>query len=315
MPPITTIKLTQFPYLLQHIPDPPKKLWVQGVLPEKDRKLLCVVGARHFTGYGKDMCKSLIRELAGYPITIVSGLALGIDSIAHQAAMDAGLPTIAVPGSGLDRSVLYPRTHCGLADTILSKGGALISECDRYAVAAPWSFPRRNRIMAGMCDAVLVVEAEQKSGSLITAKLANGYSREVLTIPGSVFSKNSEGPHMLIKDGATPVTSAHDILEALKLVPLSVEPMQQHQQNQQNHQLKDGASTDERTSSTKNYADCCQSEHTILQILDAPKTRSELYAALSDDTKIHIQDINIFLSMLELKKHIFESGGKIHRSR
>ncbi len=178
-----------FPEKLKQIPDAPKKLYVEGVLPSEDTKILAVVGARKHTPYGKEACEKLIAGLAGYDICIVSGLALGIDAVAHKAALDAGLKTIAVPGSGLDRSVLYPITNKRLAEEILHAGGALLSEFEPKTIAAPWTFPQRNRIMAGLADAVLVVEAELQSGTLITSKYATEYNRDVLAVPGSIFSK------------------------------------------------------------------------------------------------------------------------------
>src|SRR5574344_927429 len=200
---IEILENENIPEMLREIPDCPDKLYIKGKLPSQDSKLLCVVGSRKYTSYGKDVCEKLISGLRGYDITIVSGLALGIDSIAHKTALDSGLKTIAVPGSGLDESVLYPSTHKQLAEKILENGGALISEFEPNFRATPYSFPQRNRIMAGISHAVLVIEAETKSGTLITSKFATEYNRDVLTVPGSIFSKNSEGPNMLIRLGAT----------------------------------------------------------------------------------------------------------------
>ncbi|MES3005459.1 MAG: DNA-processing protein DprA, partial [Patescibacteria group bacterium] len=136
----------------------------------KDTKFLCVVGSRQYTSYGKELCISLIKSLAGRPVIIISGLALGIDGIAHQTALDVGLPTIAVPGSGLHPNVLYPRSHLHLAEKIIEKGGLLASEYEPQIRASPWSFPMRNRIMAGLSHAVLIIEAEENSGTLVTAR-------------------------------------------------------------------------------------------------------------------------------------------------
>jgi len=209
----------EFPKLLKEIPDTPEKLYLKGSLPSDEYRFLCVVGSRSYTSYGKDVCEKLIGELAGYPIVIVSGLAIGIDAIAHKAALDSGLNTIAVPGSGLNRDVLYPKTNAGLAKSILESGGALLSEFEPEEEATPYNFPRRNRIMAGLSHAVLVIEAQQKSGTLITARLATDYNRDVLTVPHSIFSKTGEGPHMLIRTGAVPVTSPAHIPEALDIQP------------------------------------------------------------------------------------------------
>ncbi len=212
---IRTLTASEFPPLLGEIPDVPPSLYIRGSLPPTDHKLLAVVGSRRMSSYGKEACEFLIAGLSGYPISIVSGLALGIDGIAHRSALNARLHTIAVPGSGIRDEVLYPATHRALAKDILAAGGALVSEEEPDFRARPESFPKRNRIMAGMSNAVLVVEATLQSGTLITARLASDYNRDVLTIPGSLFSETTEGPHLLLSLGATPVRTPGDILRAL----------------------------------------------------------------------------------------------------
>jgi DNA processing protein len=203
--------------LLHEIPQPPKQLWYQGVLPPKDLELIAVVGSRKYTTYGKQIIEHLISGLAGYPVGIVSGLALGVDALAHEAALANKLYTLAVPGSGLDESVLYPASHKKLARNILESGGGLLSELSPKTTAAPWTFPQRNRIMAGLCKATLLIEAGEKSGTLITARMAVDYNRELLAVPGSIFSKNSVGTHQFLKLGATMVTEASDILAVLNI--------------------------------------------------------------------------------------------------
>src|SRR3989338_6709822 len=152
-----------FPPLLLEINDPPKSLRIIGELP-KTEKYLCVVGSRKYSEYGKNVCERLIEGLRGYSITIVSGLALGMDAIAHKSALRSGLPTIGVPGSGLGEKSLYPRTNYMLAQEIVESGGALISEFEDDWLPRLYSFPQRNRIMAAMCHATLIIEAELKSG-------------------------------------------------------------------------------------------------------------------------------------------------------
>ncbi|HJO89637.1 MAG: DNA-processing protein DprA [Candidatus Pacebacteria bacterium] len=272
----------QFPQLLQEINDPPKKLHVKGKLPEDDMKFLCVVGSRKYSPYGKEACKTLIEGLRGYDVVIVSGLALGIDGIAHEAALDAGLTTIAVPGSGLGDDVLYPSTHKNLAKRILDAGGALISEFEENFRATSYSFPQRNRIMAGMSHATLIIEAEEKSGTLITSKFATEYNRDVLTVPASIFSDNSYGPHMLLRLGATPVTSSEDILEAFGL---------KADVGQQKLKLED-LSSDEKK---------------VVEILKNPVSRDELVARLG----LPIQKANVTLSAMEIKGIIKESMGEM----
>ena len=155
--------------------------------------------------------------MSGYSVGIVSGLALGIDSLAHQAALNNKLYTLAIPGGGLADSALYPASHKPLALKIIESGGGLLSEFEPTFKATPWSFPKRNRLVAGISHATLLIEAAEKSGTLITARLAVDYNRELLTVPGNIFSKNSVGVHQFLKLGATPVTSSADILSALNI--------------------------------------------------------------------------------------------------
>ena len=209
----------EFPPLLGEIPQPPKDLWVVGNLPPPHLKLLAVVGSRKYTTYGKQVVEHLIKGLTGYPIGIISGLALGIDSLAHEAALAHGLYTMAVPGSGLDESVIYPASHKRLARRIVEAGGGLLSEFEPTLPAAKWTFTQRNRIMAGMCHATLLIEAAERSGTLITARMATDYNRELMVVPGSIFSKTAVGTHQFLKLGATPVTDAIDILHVLGIEP------------------------------------------------------------------------------------------------
>ena len=203
--------------MLSEIPDSPETLYIRGNLPPPDNRLLAVVGSRNYTDYGKQVVDYLIGGLRGYPITIVSGLAIGIDGFAHEATINAGLHALAVPGSGLDDSVLYPRSNYGLAQNILKAGGGLLSEFEPDFHATQWSFPKRNRIMAGLSHAVLLIEAGERSGTLITARMAVDYNRELLVVPGNIFSENSKGTHQFLKLGATPVTTPTDILEVLNI--------------------------------------------------------------------------------------------------
>src|SRR5690606_14344128 len=176
---IRALSFEEFPPLLKEIPDAPEKLFHAGAAIREENALLAVVGSRKYTEYGKRATEAIIAGLAGMNVTIVSGLALGIDAIAHRSALKAGLQTIAVPGSGLDPDHIYPGAHRGLASEILKKGGSLLSELEPTAAVFPSNFPRRNRIMAGMSHATLVIEAAPRSGTLITARLALEYNREV----------------------------------------------------------------------------------------------------------------------------------------
>jgi len=206
------------PKLLQEIPDLPKKIYINGTYPDQEHHLfLTIVGSRNATNYCKEVCRTIIKELKDYPVVIVSGLAVGIDTYAHTYALEYGLPTIAVLGSGLSEEVLYPPSNRMLAQNIVKKGGCLISEYDYMFTPKRWSFPKRNRIMAGISHAVLVIEAEDKSGSKITVDLAYDYNREVLAVPGSIFSKYSAGCNKLITEGAVAICSGKDIINYFNL--------------------------------------------------------------------------------------------------
>lgn len=209
-----------WPKGLLNIPVPPEKLYIRGLdnfkkLKSEGYKFLTVVGSRNFTEYGEKVCRELIEGLHSYNICVVSGLAYGIDSIAHRAALENDLPTIAFPGSSLVTDEIYPSAHLDLADEIILGRGCLISEFDSGRGGAPWMFPQRNRLMVAMADAVLVIEASDKSGSGITAYMAMEYNRNLLVVPGSIFNHNSKLTNHLIREGATPVCSSEDILYEL----------------------------------------------------------------------------------------------------
>ena len=203
---------------LLQMPDSPESLNFEGQIFEKDKyKLLTVVGSRRHSLYAKKALEKIIGELEGSKLAIVSGLALGIDSLAHLLALKHNLKTLAFPGSGLEKKVLYPRSNVTLAEKIIQAGGVLLSEFPNDFKATPWSFPKRNRLMAALSDLVLVVEASEKSGTLITARLALEYNNGVATIPNGIFSEQSIGSNSLLKSGAYPVFSGGDILELLGL--------------------------------------------------------------------------------------------------
>ncbi|MEN9881063.1 MAG: hypothetical protein RLZZ308_246 [Candidatus Parcubacteria bacterium] len=203
----------------------PKELHIRGDLPDitldeygrATPRILTIVGSRKYTEYGKTVTEKLIASLQGENIIILSGLALGIDSIAHKAALKANIKTIAIPGSGLDTTVIYPASHRYLAKDIVAYGGSLLSELADTEKAAPWTFPARNRIMAALSDVVLVIEAEEKSGTLITARLALELGRDIGSVPGDIFSPTSKGTHSLLQDGATPITGESDLRALLHL--------------------------------------------------------------------------------------------------
>lgn len=209
----------EFPPALLEIPQPPEQLWMRGSFAPESHKRLAVVGSRALSAYGKGACTRLIAGLAGYPISIISGLALGADTAAHKAALSAGLHTVAVPGSGLGDSVIYPRANARLATEILEKGGALLSEHPDDYLARNYDFPSRNRIMVGLVDAVLVIEAGERSGTLITARLTHEYNRDLLCVPHRIGDPHGFGAHLFIRLGAALVSDSLHILDALGIPP------------------------------------------------------------------------------------------------
>lgn len=287
---IKKLSRKDWPPLLEEINQKPKQLYYAGTLPDWSRKLLCIVGARKNTSYGKESTEELIAGLRGLKITIVSGLALGIDSIAHKAAIKNDLPTITVPGSGLSPEVLHPQSHLKLAEEIIESGGTLMNEFEPEFKATQWSFPQRNRIMAGMSHATLVIEAEKKSGTLITARLATEYNREVLALPGSIWNQTSEGPHMLIRLGATPIRNSDDILEALHL---------------------EKKSTQQSGADEAKYFDCSEKEMLIIKLLKEPMEKDTLLRLTLKQHQMSVSESQTLLSLLELKGLIKETLGEI----
>ncbi|MEW6079027.1 MAG: DNA-processing protein DprA [Thermodesulfobacteriota bacterium] len=207
---ITVVTMTDpaYPRLLRDLPDPPPYLYVLGRL-EPDAACISIVGSRNPTGYGKSMARQLARDLAGHGLTVVSGMARGIDTAAHQGALDGGGKTCAVLGSGV--ASIYPRENRPLSEKIAA-GGAVVSELPVFAKPQTYHFPMRNRIISGMSVGTIVVEAARKSGSLITARLAAEQGREVFAVPGSIQSFKSAGTHGLLKQGARLIENAADVL-------------------------------------------------------------------------------------------------------
>ena len=199
---------------LGEISDAPPLLYLRGTWLPEDEWSVAVVGTRRATAYGRQASGELARGLAANRVSVISGLARGIDTIAHRAALDAGGRTHAVLANGLDS--VYPPENARLADEIAEQG-ALMSDYPLGTKPRADFFPRRNRIMSGVALGTLVVEGDYDSGAMITARFALEQGREVFVVPGSIFSPQSRGPHSLLKDGATPVASANDILEALNL--------------------------------------------------------------------------------------------------
>jgi DNA processing protein len=202
----------RYPPLLPMIVDPPPVLWASGALDALTRPAVAIVGSRAASPYALEVAGRLAAELAGRGVVVVSGLARGVDGAAHRAAVGAGGATVAVLGSGVD--VIYPREHADLAASVC-KDGVLVSELGPGAPPLPEHFPLRNRLISGISLGVVVVEASEKSGSLITARCALEQGRDVMAVPGSVLGGRNRGSHALLKDGAKVVETADDILDGL----------------------------------------------------------------------------------------------------
>lgn len=281
---IKTLKPQDFPSLLKEIPFLPKEMYLIGKLPLEDAIYLAVVGTRKFSNYGKEACEKIIGGLKGYNFVIVSGLALGIDSIAHHAAMENNLPTAAIPGSGLNDKVLHPHSNLKLAKQIIEAGGCLLSEFPPDYPAGLHTFPQRNRIIAGISAGTLIIEAPERSGALITAGFALDFNRDVFAVPGSIFNENSKGTNKLIKMGAIPVMSSEDILDAFD-VPYEGENLK------------------------LNLPSLSPLEQKIIEALTDPMPKDDLIRKLN----LAVHEINPTLTMMQLNGIIKESGGEIRK--
>ena len=208
-----TIKNKNYPELLKKIYDPPQELYISGELKREEEYPIAIVGTRKISNYGLEITRLFAEALAEAGITIISGLALGVDGLAHQIALEKKARTIAVLGSGLN--IIYPPTHQKLAQEIVKSGGAVISEYSPNTGPTKKTFPARNRIISGLSLGVLVIEAPLRSGALITARTAIEQGREVFVIPGRINDFNSEGCNYLIKMGARLVTNPEEIIETI----------------------------------------------------------------------------------------------------
>ncbi|MEA3463720.1 MAG: DNA-processing protein DprA [Patescibacteria group bacterium] len=279
---VITIENKDYPKLLSEIYDPPQLLYYKGQLETQDEFALAVVGSRKYTNYGKQVAEQIVKDLARGNLTIVSGLALGIDSISHQAALEVNGRTVAVLGSGLDRQNIYPSANRYLADKIIANNGAVISEFPLGTPPLKHHFPQRNRIISGLSLGALVIEAGEKSGALITTSHALEQNREVFAIPGSVYSAASAGPNKLIKLGAKAITQAQDIIEALDLVQVST-----------------------YIDNKKIIPESVEEEKIFKQLTNEPMHVNELIHL----TKLDTAKINSTLTIMEMKGMIKNLGG------
>ncbi len=274
-----------FPLLLREMPGAPSELYVCGnskVLFLEGYKYLCIVGSRRYTEYGRRVCEWLIEGLRGTKTVIVSGLAMGVDTVAHKAAIANSLKTVAVPGSGLNTDILYPRINMYVAEDILKEGGCLLSPFKPNQGAANWTFPVRNQIMAGMSHATLIIEGEEDSGTLITAKLSADYNRDTLVVPGSIFSEHSKGPHKLLRDGAIPITSQKELREALGF--------------------------EEKKEESDHYENCTEDELKVVSLLSSEPLHKD---DIIRKTNLGVSKVHILISILETKNLVEQKFGKV----
>lgn len=280
------IEDTNYPKILKEIHDPPSCLYIRGSFAKSDEIAVGIVGTRTYTSYGKQVTENIVSDLIQAGVAIISGLAIGIDTFAHKSAIESGGRTIAVLGSAMDEKSFYPSCNKRLAHKIV-QNGAVISEYAPGTKSERWFFPQRNRIISGLSLGVLVVEAPEKSGALITATQALEQNREVFAIPGSIYSKNSVGTNKLIQMGAKLVTNANDILEELNL-PLLEEnkkefkPENKEQEILLNILIKEPTHIDAITKKSNLKAGIVSSTLIILELKGAVKnTGGGYYAKLT----------------------------------
>lgn len=288
-----------YPALLREIADPPITLYVQGEWAAcLEQPCIGVVGSRRCSTYGQNAATMLARDLAAHNVTVISGLARGIDAAAHRGALEAGGRTVAVMGTGLDK--VYPREHQKLAEEILAGGGALVSEFPLQTPPTPQNFPYRNRVISGLSLGVVLVEAAENSGSLITARLALEQGREVFAVPGNITSKNSFGTNYLIKGaGAKLVQQWQDVAAELpgeiaaKLLPPEL------------NKKKTGAASVQMLLAP---SDLSESEAAIWQLLSADEPAH--IDALAETSRLSVPELMGALMRLEMRELIKQLPGK-----
>lgn len=282
---LLTLEDAEYPVNLKNIPDPPPVLYIKGNLKKEDRMAMAIVGTRTASNYGLRIAEKFAKELSEHGITIVSGLAMGIDSAAHKGAIKNKGKTIAVFGNSLEE--VHPRSNQKLAEEILRSDGCLISEFPLGTKPDKWTFPRRNRIISGLSLGIIVVEGAQDSGALITAKFGLEQGKEVFAVPGSIETDKSKAPHSLIKDGAKLIENAQDIFDELKhLLP---------------------ATKEKRKSELKNFDALTSGEKKVLDFLSLEPLHID---EISEKTSIDIQSLSALLLDLELNGFIKQLPGK-----
>lgn len=282
---VITIKDKSYPKLLRELYDAPALLYYRGILDSINDFSIAVVGARKVSSYGKQITPFICRELARQGAVIVSGLALGIDTLAHNSALEEKKKTFAVLGSGIDEKSIYPSINRDLAKQIIENGGAIISELPIGSPPFKHHFPQRNRIISGLSVGTLVIEAGEISGALITAKTALDQNREVFAVPGNILSLQSRGANDLIKKGAHPVCSAADILEILDFKRVM------------------------QANDNKKIIPDSKEEDSILNILSNEPMHIDF---IVKNTKLDISVINSNLLLMEMKGKVKNLGGNMY---
>lgn len=316
---ILHLESESYPPLLKEIFDPPAILFVKGSIPLLSAPQIAIVGTRKPTQEGSYNAKLFASELTAAGLTVTSGLALGIDYIAHKAAVEHQAPTVAVLGTGLNE--IYPKNHLPLSEAIIEYGGTIISEYPLHMPAKPQNFPRRNRIIAGLSLGTLVVEAAQKSGSLITARMSMEENRDLFTIPGSIHSPQSRGCHQLIREGATLVESTHDIRSLLKgwIDPAPDSPqtslnliIEEETPNEKAKNSRFRPKSEKRTARTAvPLIPADHPQYELYQLLMTPKSINQLVEQLNKSAA----DITTDLMMLEIEGVITSDQGIYQQKR
>jgi len=279
---VLTLDDNNYPDLLKNIYDPPPVLYVKGQAISQNEKTIAIVGTRRASHYGKEIAKKLAYELSSLGFTIVSGMALGIDTLAHRGALDAKGKTVAALGCGVD--IVYPPSNRELAQEIVSSG-ALVSEFPMGTGIEKGNFPRRNRIISGLSLGTIVVEGHYDSGAMITAKQALDQGREVFAVPGNVELNQSKGPHWLIKNGAKLVERVEDILDELNMMMPK-----------------------KMTNEGRNYLNLTEDEQKIVKALSL---EPKYIDTISVETGLPTPQVSSLLLMLEVKKIVRQLPGKI----
>ena len=285
---------TRYPALLKQIHDPPPRLFVRGRLP--DVPMVAIVGSRRATPYGQRAAQRLARELSQAGVAVVSGLARGIDAAAHRGALEGPTPTVAVMATGLDR--IYPPEHADLADAITASG-AIMTEAEDGTIPLPGRFPVRNRIISGLSLGVIVVEAAERSGALITARMAAEQGRDVFCVPGSIENPLAVGSHRLIKDGAKLVQTVEDVLEEFPALARACARAPAHTR----------ARTRARTRADSGPQD--PELAAVWELLDWVEPRHHDDLAVS--MKLDIKEVNRRLTLLEMSGYIIGDCGAVTR--